>query len=36
MDVMLSLMTNSPPGDDANPDPDRIPAEFPYLTPVPH
>jgi hypothetical protein len=32
MDVMLSLMRNSPLGDGANPDPDRIAAEFPYFT----
>ncbi|GAA5192600.1 hypothetical protein GCM10023322_52600 [Rugosimonospora acidiphila] len=34
MDVMLSLTTNSPLGDGANPDPDRISMEFPYV-PVP-
>jgi hypothetical protein len=31
MDVMLSLTTNSPLGDGANPDPARILSEFPYI-----
>ncbi len=33
VDVMLSLMTNTAPGDGVRPDPARTSAEFPYLGP---